>query len=56
MKKFKFFLVKTVQWSPSISQEHKTLTIVAKDSFSARDFVLKDYPSWDISMFWLVWP
>lgn len=56
MKKFKFFLVKTVSWTPRYKQAKKNLTIEAEDSVAAYKFIGETYPDWEVSMFWPVWP
>jgi len=47
MNKFKFFLVK-------YKNKRKNLVIEAKDSVEARQIIQTNYPSWDVSMFWIV--
>lgn len=48
MQQFEFFLV--------FCGKNKRITILAKDSLEARRKVENDYPDWQVSMFWLVWP
>ena len=51
MKKFKFFLIKTVR-TPRFKQINKTIVLKAIDSTGAQTMIACTYPDWEISMFW----
>lgn len=56
MKRFKFYLIKTVSWTPRFKQLKRTLVVSALDSADARQVVSEKYPDWEVSMFWPEWP
>jgi hypothetical protein len=56
MKRFKFYLIKTVSWTPHFKQLKRTLVVSALDSADARQVVSEKFPDWQVSMFWPEWP
>jgi hypothetical protein len=49
---FKFFLVRTVSWSPRFVQRRKQVIMVADNLLDARQTIQQEYPEWQVSMCW----
>jgi hypothetical protein len=53
--KFRILIQKTISWTPHFKQKIKWIYHTFDDGVFQHSTIEKDYPGWEVSMFWPMW-